>query len=233
MPQPRKPNASGPPPQRKSGQPKTPARTRTAGQAPPPPAPPQGQFEVDLPAGGRLRLQNAEEVQAWEEASRRYIEDYGLNKANDLMLLGAILSQAIAMFRAQQDLADGQKAIVAQGIIIKASGEIRDLEKALGIDKKTREAGGQHDVRDYVTRLKRAAHAKGVHLAERLKRYEAFNMELRWKIRLLRNGDDEDRRHHGLTMEAIVAWAEQELAKLEEKDKEWAHQVGKVFAGRL
>lgn len=230
MPQPRKPNAAGPPPPRST--PKPPARPRKpAAQTDAPPT--KGEHEVDLPAGGRLKLKNAEEVQAWEQSAKRYIDDYGLSKANDLMLLGAILSQGIAMFRAQQDLADDKKAMVAQGIIIKAATEIRDLEKALGIDKKSREAGGQHTVTDYITRLKRAAHAKGVHLSERLKSYEKFNMELRWKIRLLRNGDDEDRRHHGITTESIIAWAEQELAKLEEKDKTWAHQEGKVFAGRL
>lgn len=230
MPQPRKPNASGPPPARSSAKPPAKSRSRTTA---PPQDPPKGQYEVDLPAGGRLKLKNAEEVQAWEQSAKRYIEDYGLTKANDLMLLGAVLSQGIAMFRAQQDLADDKKAMVAQGIIIKASGEIRELEKALGIDKKSREAGGQHTVTDYITRLKRAAHAKGVHLSERLKRYEAFNMELRWKLRLLRNGDDEDRRHHGITPENILTWAEGELSKLEEADKRWAHEEGKVFAGRL
>lgn len=191
------------------------------------------QFEVALPAGGRLELRDADEVDLWETSAQRYIDDYGIAKANDLMLLGAILSQGVAMYRAQRDLTDHKKAANAQNIIIKAAGEIRELEKALGIDKKTREQGGQHTVADYVTRLKRAGNAKGVRIAERVKAFEAFNMELRWKLRLLENGDDEDRAYHNLSPESICAWARNELAKLEEADKQWAMQKGKIFVGRL
>lgn len=191
------------------------------------------EFSVELPAGGRLTLNNAEEVEMWETSRDRYIDDYGLSKANDLMLLGAILSQALAMYRAQQDLADPKKSSGAQGIIIKAAEEIRALEKALGIDKAAREKGGQHTVSDYITRLKAAAHEKGVHIADRVKAYEAFNMELRWKLRLLRNGDEEDKAYHGLSERTILEWAENELAKLEEADKKWAKTKGRVFVGKL
>jgi len=198
-----------------------------------PATPPRGNLEVDLPAGGRLKLKSSDEVALWEESAKKYVQDYGISKTNDLVLLGAILSQNIAMYRAQLDLGDPKKANAAVTLIGKTSEQIRELEKALGIDKKTREAGGQHTVADYVTRLKRAANAKGVHIAERVKRYEAFNMELRWKLRLLRNGDDEDKAYHNLSPESICAWAENELAKLEEADKGWAIQKGKVFVGRL
>jgi hypothetical protein len=209
-----------------------PKRTTKSTGATPPPLP-RGNLEVDLPAGGRLALKTPDEVNLWQESARKYIADYGISKTNDLVLLGAILSQNIAMYRAQLDLGDPRKANAAVTLIGKTSEQIRELEKALGIDKKTREAGGQHTVADYVTRLKRAAHAKGVRIADRVQAYEAFNMELRWKLRLLRNGDDEDRAYHNLSPESICAWAERELAKLEEADKNWAMQKGKVFVGRL
>jgi hypothetical protein len=83
--------------------------------------PPAGRFEVDLPAGGRLKLNSADEVQLWEESAQRYVDDYGLSKANDLMLLGAILSQGVAMYRAQQDLSDTKKASTAVKTIAAAS----------------------------------------------------------------------------------------------------------------
>ena len=72
---------------------------------------PGADFMVDLPAGGRLDLNDADEVELWEESAKRYIDDYGLVKANDLMLLGAILSQAIAMYRAQRELNDAQEGV--------------------------------------------------------------------------------------------------------------------------
>lgn len=193
----------------------------------------KGQFEVGLPAGGQIRLQDADEVRMWEDTAKRYIRDYNLVKANDLVLLGAILSQAVAMFRAQQALGDPKKAVNAVSIIGACSTQIRELEKALGIDKKTREAGGQHTVADFLTTVKRAANAKGIRIADRTKEFEKFMNELRWKIRLLRNGDSEDTGYHGLTEKSLIEWCERQLGELEEKEKTWAHEKGKVFVGRL
>lgn len=191
-------------------------------------------FSVDLPAGGQLTLKNADEVDMWQSNASKYINDYGLAKQNDLVLLGAILIQGIHMYRAQQNLAlGGTKLAENQNAIVKAAEQIQQLEKSLGIDKKSREAGGQHTVANYVERLKRAAHEKGVHLADRTKAYEKFAMEMRWKIRLLRHGDPEDRQHHGISEDAIVTWAEEELGKLEAADKKWAREKGAVFTGKL
>jgi len=212
-------------------------------------------FEVDLPGGGKLQLRSVDEVDLFEKQRDRYVKDYSLSKTNDLVLLGALLSQNLAMFRAQQRLngmepvtdaqgvPTGQYKIAnnvkpadmsaAQNVIIKAAEEVRAIEKALGIDKKTREAGGQHTVANYVTNLKRAAHQMGVHITARTKAYEKFVMELRWKVRLLKNGDPEDRQYHNITPTSIIDWAEQEMAKLEEIDKKFAKDKGRVFAGKL
>ena len=191
------------------------------------------QFSVELPGGGSLELKDGDEVDLWNTSAERYIQDYALVKQNDLVLLGAILAQNLAMYRAQRDLIDPKLAGAAQQMITKASTEIRELEKALGIDKKTREAGGQHTVGNYIATLKKAAHAKGVHITERVKAYEAFAMELRWRLRVLRNGDDEDRKYHDISPEAICAWAEKQLADLEEGDKKWAREKGRLFVGRV
>lgn len=190
-------------------------------------------LEVVLPAGGRLSLSSQDEVIMWEETSQRYIDDYDLKKANDLLQLGGILSQALMMYRAQKDLANPDKAMVAQATIKLASDEIRKAEKALGVDKATREKGGQHTVADYVTKLKRAAHAKGVRISERVMAYEKVMMEAKWKIRVLRNGDKEDRDYHRVTADSIITWLEQELAVIEEQDKTWAREQGAVFVGKL
>lgn len=193
-----------------------------------------GALEVKLPGGGMLSLLNPGEVTMWNETRDRYIRDYGLAKQNDLILLGSLLAQVLMLYRAQRELADPEKAPVAQSMIGKCAEEIRKAEKALGIDKATREKGGQHNVADYLTRLKRAAHAKGVHISNRVKAYEDVCMGARWRIRLYRNGDIEDKTYHGVeTPEKIVAWIEAELAKLEDADKEWAREKAAVFVGQL
>jgi hypothetical protein len=192
-----------------------------------------GEFTVELPGGGNLELNDVDEVDLWNTSAEKYIQDYALVKQNDLVLLGAILAQNLAMYRAQRDLRNAKEAGKAQTMITKAATEIRELEKALGIDKKTREAGGQHTVGNYIATLKQAAHVKGIHIAERTKAYESFAMELRWRLRLLRNGDAEDRKYHDISPEAVCSWAEQQLANLEEGDKRWAQEKGRIFVGRV
>lgn len=211
-------------------------------------------YEVERPGGGKLILTTPDEVEVWEQLRDRYIRDYQLAKANDLALLGTILSQHLVIFRAEQklngmepeldhggvptgrykhnppkekDIAAAHKAINA------ASKEIRELESSLGVDKKTREAGGQHTVGDYVTRLKKAAHEMGVHISKRTVAYEAFCMELKWKLRMLQNADAEDLQYEDLSPDKVIDWAVKELAKLEEVDKTFANDKGKVFIGQL
>lgn len=212
-------------------------------------------FEVELPGGGRLHLQTNDEVDLWETSRGKYINSYGLAEQNDLLLLGAVLSQQLAMYRAQQRM-NGMEAefdtsglptgrykktanlkasdiSAAQNIITKAATEIRELEKALGIDKKTREQGGQETVRGYVMTLKSAARAYGLHVSDRLKLYEKVMMEARWKLRLLRNGDAEDRQVHAITKDNILDWLEKELANVEEFDKQFGRDYAKTYLGKL
>jgi hypothetical protein len=215
---------------------------------------PPSNFEVELPAGGKLMLHSLEEVELWEESSKRYMQDYQLTQQNDLLLLGAILSQQLLSFRAQQrmngmaprlddkGLPTGQyertqvkvtEMGAAQTTILKASGEIRELEKALGIDKKTREAGGSHTVQNYVQTLKAAGRQYGLHLSHRMREYEKVMMDARWRLRMLKNADAEDRAYHKLTPQSVCDWLEVELDRLEKLDQQFAHEKHKVFLGRI
>src|ERR1700747_2275221 len=52
-------------------------------------------FRVELPAGGPMHLQSADEVDLWEKALARYRDDYVLVKHNDLVGLGTLLQEQI------------------------------------------------------------------------------------------------------------------------------------------
>lgn len=190
-------------------------------------------YEVALPGGGTLEMSTAAEVTMWNETRDRYIKDFKIAKQNDLMQLGSILSLALMQYRAQKDLADPKKGAGAVAMIEKCAEGIRKGEKALGIDRATREKGGTHNIHDYLTNLKRAAYMKGVHLSDRVKAYEAMAMDTRWRVRLLRNGDAEDRAYHGISEKSIVDGLEKELARLEVLDKKWAVEKGALFVGKL
>lgn len=211
-------------------------------------------FEVELPSGGKMYLQSAEEVELWDKSHARYIEDYHLSKTNDLVLVGAILQQQITLYRAQCALngiepeLDGagvptgryrQRDIDAdesdkwQRVLNTASDQIQKVEKALGIDKVSREAGGAVTVENYLRTLKRAAHERGVHVLERVKFIEAFAMELKTKLRILNNADAEDRAYHDITPEKILEWATEQLTEMERLDMKFAREKGKLYIGKL
>jgi hypothetical protein len=212
-----------------------------------------GGAEVETPAGGRLVLFDATEALLYENLRDRYIRDFNLNKQNDLVLLSVLLQQAVILERAQQTLngmeveldEDGEPSgrwvrremteaeiDKAHSRVLKASKEISDIEVRLGIDRKSRETGAD-SIAEFISTAKKAGHQYSIHIAKRVKMLEALTMECRWRIRLLRNGDAEDRAYHGVTAESIVELMEKGLGKIEEHDKAYANEIGKLYIGKL
>jgi hypothetical protein len=172
---------------------------------------------------------------------------------SDKLAIGGLITQHLEVFRAQQRLNGMEPEIDAQGlptgryksvpikaqertaalnVVLKVSQDIREAEKSLGIDKKTRDQGGQYDVKSYVDGLKLMSRTYGLHISKRYKAYDALCMEARVKLRMLINLDPEDLAHENLTPETFCDWLRNELGKLEQVDKDYAHQKGKVFVGR-
>jgi hypothetical protein len=210
-------------------------------------------FEVKMPAGGTVQLHGDAEVDLWTTLESRYKSDYRINKINDLVQLGMLLMQNIALFRAQRSLAGISEKLGDDGLptgeiehvqlkdadvsrfngeIRNAAKEIRDIERAMGIDKRSREAGGDESVRDYLTRLKRLAHDYGLHVNGRVKALEEFAMELKWRLRVAENGDAEDRTYMDCTPDAIMRWARDQLDVLEENEKVFARHQNALIVGQ-
>jgi hypothetical protein len=211
-------------------------------------------FKVELPAGGFLHLQTPDEVDFWKKSQERYSEEYTLSKQNDLIALGQLLQQQVILFRAQTAIngmepdtdskgiptghykrvdLDAGETLAWQKTMTSASVEMRALEKSLGIDKVTREAGGTHTTDNYIKTLKRAAHQRGIHIAKRTLEYERLVNELRVRLRLLYSGDEEDRKYHGITPKTLLDWLKEECVRLEEVDKKHNNEKGRLFLGKL
>jgi hypothetical protein len=222
----------------------------------PPPQPPTpfNNFDVDMPAGGRMYLQSAEEVDLWQKTMSRYMDDYHLTNINDLHMLGAILQQQVLLFRSQRMLngmeaeldaggvptgryvqhkLDAEATASAQKIMNTATGQITSLEKVLGITKEQRESGGQVSVEQYLRTLKRAAHDRGIRITERVTAYEQFVQDISWRLRVLKNADPEDRAYHDISAESICGWARGQIEELEEVDRKFARERGALYTGKL
>lgn len=202
--------------------------------------------------GQRMRLKSADEVRMFNDSKDKYIEDYQLTKLNDLVLLGALLFQQVQMARAQAGLSGLREQLDNSGIgtgnwvemepdeisaaaamLQKATDQIKSLEKALGIDKVTRESGGAYNLADYLRTLKSAAHERGVHISKRVLLMEEFFNELAWRVRALKEWDVEDRAHHNLTPETFIDFCEEWVKQIKEADMKFATDKGKLFVGKL
>lgn len=211
-------------------------------------------FEVELPAGGKLPLQTLDEVEVFEESRDRYLTDYKINNQSDRLAVANMLVLQIEAFRAAQRLngmeaeldpngvptgrykkveVKAQERTAALNILIKTRDSIADTEKQLGIDKKTRDQGGQYDVSTYIGGAKEAARTYGIHLSKRYIAYVAFVKALRTQLRMLRQLDAEDLAEAQLSPESLSQWMWGELEKLEQADIKFAHEKGKLIVGKV
>jgi hypothetical protein len=229
--------------------------------APPPPPPQSGMapaaatnFEVELPAGGKLPLLTIDEVEFFEESRDRYLSDYAIRNQSDRLAVNHMLILSVESFRASQRIngmepeldpagvptgryikgkVSGTDRAASLNVLIKTRESIADTEKQLGIDKKTRDQGGQYDVATYIEGAKKGAREFGVHLSKRYIAYTSFVKALRTQMRMLRQLDNEDLVEVHLSKESLLDWAWNELDKLEEIDKRFAHEKGRLIVGRV
>jgi hypothetical protein len=208
--------------------------------------------EAALPGGGSIALTNPREKAFFDEKRKVYAKEYPLTKPNDLSRLGQLLTLELVAHRMTQRMMGqvmlfdqngsptGAFEAVSDDEIVsitdrlpKVQKEIRDLEKALRIDKQAREGEGTHDIRNYFETLKRAAFDYEVHLSDRYKAYDEVVNELRWKIRILRNADQEDKDYHQISEASIIKYIEDELLRLEELDIKFAADKQALWVGKL
>jgi hypothetical protein len=211
-------------------------------------------FEVELPAGGKLHLQTIDEVEVFEDTREAYLRDFQIKHHSDKLAIGSLLLMHLEVFRNQQRLNSMEAELDTRGVptgryvktpvkpteksailsvLLKMQAEIRDAEKALGVDKKTRDSGGQYDTKAYVEAIREGAGQWGVHLSRRYMAYEAFVRGLRVRLRMLDTLDPEDLQHENISVETILTSCRASLAKLEEADKKFAHEKGRLIVGKV
>lgn len=212
-------------------------------------------FLVELPGGGaHIPLQTAEEVDRWQTLEAAYRDQYDLRKINDLTNLGTLLVQQVNLYRAQMGLSgrvpvtddfglptgEYEQRMLKQSEIRSyqdqiqgASKEIREIERTMGIDKKSRDQAGDESLKSWLVQMKARAHRYGLHVSRRVAKYEEFCMELRWRLRLNEIGDAEDKHYEECSEEGIIRWAREQLAELERVDQEFAQEEGALVLGRM
>lgn len=213
-------------------------------------------YTIELPGGGTFPGQTPEEVDLAEKVKRSYVNEFNITKGSDLQHVADIVVQRILIQRAHQEMSGLEPAFDARGrptgelvrsnskpsareiaqlqkTVAEAQREIRAIDKALGVDKVTREQGSGETVQDYLKRVKGAGHEYGVHLHGSVKEIVKVFKDCSWRLRLLHEGDEEDRAHHGLSEEQFCDWMRDQILRVEEAEKRWAKDRYALYVGKL
>jgi hypothetical protein len=86
-------------------------------------------------------------------------------------------------------------------------------------------------MKSWLAAMKARPHRYGLHVSGRVKAYEEFVMELRWRLRLNEIGDAEDKNYESVSDAEIVKWCREQLAELEKADQQFAKDEGALILG--
>jgi len=210
-------------------------------------------YTVDQPDGGQVHLQTPSEVSYYEKLRDQYQGEYEVEAPNDLARLSQLLTLELTIYRKQQrmlgavvyyddqgnmagweEVSSAEQAQIADSLP-KLQAEVRNLEKALKLDRSTREGTGEGEIRRYMETLKGAANDYKIHLSERYTKFDEFVSELRWRLRVLRLPEEmeDDKKYHNISQETVIEFCEQQLRELEELDKEFAKNKQSLWVGQI
>jgi hypothetical protein len=172
---------------------------------------------VSLPSGGTHWVYRRE-VTYFADLVRRYLADNAVTNISDLQDVDRIVVMETLCWRWGNWLSqrsDYWWDPIDEGDLSKqlkdASAELRNLKKALGIDKVTRDKErGENSISDYLANLRVRARQFGIMRETQLdKALELFN-ELTAKVTLCENTTDDEQRELHCSAEDVYAWIRDE-----------------------
>lgn len=172
---------------------------------------------VQLPSGAQFYVLTQDEVDYVQDRVKRYTSDNHFTNVSDLQDVDRLVTMELLSHRwtlwvsRRKDYFDDdidEKAFRAS--INDYSSEVRQLKKALGIDKLTRDKQkGDDSVTEYLAQLRIRAKEFGVMRNTQLnKALELFN-QLKMLLTLHDNSDEVERREMHCTEDDIFEWMRQ------------------------
>lgn len=165
------------------------------------------------PAGGTWVALTPDEERFFKDLCNRYTQDYAFQNVSDLSDLERVIQNEVLSQRYNRYLSTGedywgeQISVKEFSDAVKTlSGELRQLKKALGIDRTSRQKDSSESLSDYVGKLLERAREFGVMRNQQTTAVLTTFMELRALVTLHDNCTEEERRTQGATMEDIFSW---------------------------
>lgn len=170
-------------------------------------------YPVVTPSGGDLSLLTSEEADWYCDRRDQYMAQNKFTNQSDLADLDRVLLMETMINRWSTWMSRGfdyMQARVDERQIQKSisdySKELRQVKKALGIDKATRDKDKQDSVGDYIETLLRRAREFGVHRNQQYEKAVTLIYEVKAMVRMYDKCDEEERNELDLSPESIMEW---------------------------
>ena len=165
------------------------------------------------PAGGRFTVLTVAEEKNFNELCSRYISDNHFQNVSDLQDLERIIHMEVIHLRYSNWLSTesdyfGEAINVKDtaSLLKEFSGELRQLKKAIGIDRASRQKDQGESLADYIEGLKERAAEFGVHRENQLTTALTLFNELAGLVTLHDNTLPDERKKLRCTEGDIMRW---------------------------
>lgn len=198
-------------------------------------------IEVTTPSGNKIVVLNQGECDYYEQVAKRYQSDNKFSNVSDILELDRILLLELMCHRWGLWLLSGQdyqgrkiNPTEIQKSIKDYSSEIRDIKRALGIDKRTRDADSGESVAAYVQNLTIRAKEFGVKRNNEAIKAITILKELEGLITLYENSSPAERKEFNCELEDIKEWIKRKIPEFNAIDesfrknqKIWVRELNK------
>lgn len=189
------------------------------------------------PAGGEYTVLTDEEERAFNGLVAKYQSDNHFQNVSDLQDLERIIYIEVISARYMNWLTEDQdySGEIVDGkalsrTVTDFSGELRQLKKAVGIDRASRLKDSNESVADYIENLRQRAKEFGIHREEQLTKALTLFNELSALITLHDNCTPEERRDLKVELDHIIGWIrEVAIPEYEELDRHFIQNTQKFW----
>lgn len=170
---------------------------------------------VTGPSGSEYEVIHECEVDFWNSASSRYLEQFKFENISDLQDLDRVLVGEVLCYRwgtwltAEADY-DGRSIEELSDKLkkqkIEQEKETRILKEKMGLNRAHRQDSDQQNMADYLSTLLRRAKEFGVHRDHQVAKSVDLLHEIFVQVGLYQRCDEEERAHLRVNPEDIIGW---------------------------
>lgn len=175
-------------------------------------------YPVVTPSGGTVNLMTQEESDWYTDRRDTYVSQNRFTNQSDLNDLDRVLFMEVMINRWSTWITQGFDYFMTrvdeskvQQQIAEYSKELRQVKKALGIDKITRDASKVESVGDYIRTLLQRAKEFGYHRNEQYEKAVTLIYELKTMVETYDRCDADEREDLDLSHETILDWVRENM----------------------